>query len=142
MSQSAQLQFQQNSVPELTSSNPYLEGGKDDDAPSTSSLDSDDLHETRPNRWRGHPSTWKDWTESDRRTWAALENVRRGDLSVHLFNAFALRRGFRVGPDVDLPEVRLPCCLVDPGPNVAGKAELTNILRMEMRLATAQPGGT
>ncbi|KAL2143844.1 hypothetical protein VTI28DRAFT_9986 [Corynascus sepedonium] len=104
MSQSAQLQVQQNSAPELTSSNPYLEGGKDDDAPSTSSLDSDDLHETRPNRWRGHPSTWKDWTESDRRTWAALENVRRGDLSVHLFNAFALRRGFRAGPDVDLPE--------------------------------------
>ncbi|KAL2155230.1 hypothetical protein VTH82DRAFT_3906, partial [Thermothelomyces myriococcoides] len=76
----------------------------DDDALSDSSLDSDELHETRPNRWRGHPSTWKTWTESERRTWAALENERRRDLSVHLFNAFALRRGFRVGPEVELSE--------------------------------------
>ncbi|AEO53093.1 hypothetical protein MYCTH_2293968 [Thermothelomyces thermophilus ATCC 42464] len=76
----------------------------DGDALSHTSLDSDELHETRPNRWRGHPSTWKTWTESDRRTWAALENARRGDLSAHLFNAFALRRGFRVGPEFEVPE--------------------------------------
>lgn len=86
----------------------------DDDALSDSSLDSDELHETRPNRWRGHPSTWKTWTESERRTWAALENERRRDLSVHLFNAFALRRGFRVGPEVELSEVRF-CPPLLPG---------------------------
>jgi hypothetical protein len=60
--------------------------------------DSDELHDTRPNRWRGQPSTWRGWTEADRQTWTALENERKGDLAVHLFNAFGLRRGFRVGP--------------------------------------------
>ncbi|KAL2157164.1 hypothetical protein VTH06DRAFT_6385 [Thermothelomyces fergusii] len=79
-------------------------GGGGDDDDDDASLDSDELHETRPNRWRGNPATWKTWTESDRRTWASLENARRADLSVHLFNAFALRRGFRIGPDVELPE--------------------------------------
>ncbi|KAK4038380.1 hypothetical protein C8A01DRAFT_37695 [Parachaetomium inaequale] len=64
--------------------------------------DSDHLHETRPNRWRGHPSTWQSWTERDRRTWLALENVRKEDLGVHLYNAFGLRRGLRGGPDVGL----------------------------------------
>ncbi|KAK4129753.1 hypothetical protein N657DRAFT_653048 [Parathielavia appendiculata] len=63
--------------------------------------DSDELHETRPNRWRGHPSTWRLWTEADRQTWTSLENVRREDLAVHLYNAFGLRQGFRVGPVAD-----------------------------------------
>lgn len=67
---------------------------------SDSDSDSDRLHETRPNRWRGHPSTWQTWTERDRRAWLALENARKEDLAVHLYNAFALRRGLRVGPDV------------------------------------------
>jgi hypothetical protein len=68
--------------------------------------DSDELHATRRNRWRGHPSTWKSWTEADRQTWTALENGRKEDLAVHLYNAFGLRRGFRVGPVPVSVEVR------------------------------------
>ncbi|KXX83168.1 hypothetical protein MMYC01_200340 [Madurella mycetomatis] len=64
------------------------------------SLDSDELRETRPNRWRGHPSTWRTWTERERRTWSALENARRADLAVHLYNAFGLRKGLREAPEV------------------------------------------
>ncbi|KAG7293441.1 hypothetical protein NEMBOFW57_003491 [Staphylotrichum longicolle] len=66
-----------------------------------SSPASSDLHATRPNRWRGHPSTWKTWTETDRQVWTALENARKADLAVHLYNAAGLRRGWRRGPDVD-----------------------------------------
>lgn len=66
-----------------------------------SSPDSEDLHETRPNRWRGHPSTWRTWTENDRQTWTALENVRKEALGVHLYNAYGLRRGYRRGPEVE-----------------------------------------
>ncbi|KAL2259752.1 hypothetical protein VTK26DRAFT_6456 [Humicola hyalothermophila] len=62
---------------------------------SLASLASDDLHETRPNRWRGHPSTWLGWTERERRAWTALEHVRREDLAVHLYNAVGLRKGWR-----------------------------------------------
>ncbi|AEO69950.1 uncharacterized protein THITE_2120715 [Thermothielavioides terrestris NRRL 8126] len=75
-----------------------------DSASATSdlhSLDSETLHETRPNRWRGHPSTWQGWTERDRETWTALENARRGDLAVHLYNACGLKRGWRAGPVQD-----------------------------------------
>lgn len=72
-----------------------------------SSPASSDLHATRPNRWRGHPSTWKTWTEADRQVWTALENARKADLAVHLYNAAGLRRGWRRGPDVDaLGQVR------------------------------------
>ncbi|KAL1837380.1 hypothetical protein VTJ49DRAFT_3939 [Mycothermus thermophilus] len=73
----------------------------EDGSASPGSLESDELRESRPNRFRGHPSTWRTWTEADRQTWVAFENSRRADLAVHLYNAFALRRGLRRGPDVD-----------------------------------------
>lgn len=57
------------------------------------SIDSDELHETRPNRWTGPGSTWRKLTAGDRAVHAALEAVRHRDLSVHLYNAFALKRG-------------------------------------------------
>jgi hypothetical protein len=72
----------------------------DQNGEEPSSPDSEDLHEARPNRWRGHPSTWRTWTEKDRQTWTALENVRKEELGVHLYNAYGLREGFRRGPDV------------------------------------------
>ncbi|KAH6651206.1 hypothetical protein F5144DRAFT_638898, partial [Chaetomium tenue] len=93
-----------------TNTNPNTDTNTNTDSPSTSpsdsASDSDRLHETRPNRWRGHPSTWKTWTERDRRTWLALENARKEDLAVHLYNAFAVRRGLRVGPDVEDGQTR------------------------------------
>ena len=62
--------------------------------------DDDEEEESRPNRWPGPASTWQTHTALDRQTWRALENVRRGDLAVHLYNAFGVRRGLRRGPEV------------------------------------------
>ncbi|KAH7368502.1 hypothetical protein B0T11DRAFT_296152 [Plectosphaerella cucumerina] len=56
------------------------------------SIDSDELYETRPNRWRGAPSTWRSLTEEDRQLHTALTQLRSQDLSIHLYNAAALRR--------------------------------------------------
>lgn len=55
------------------------------------SEDSEDLFESRPNRWRGPPQSWRTLTEEDRLTYDALEKLRNQDLSVHLYNAFALK---------------------------------------------------
>lgn len=72
----------------------------DKDTDEINSLDSDELHETRPNRWAGAPSTWTAITGRDRGTYAALVGLRRGDLAVHLFNAFALKRRLLQGRQV------------------------------------------
>jgi hypothetical protein len=56
------------------------------------SEDSDDLHENRPNRWKGPSSSWRTITEEDRLTHNALERLRNQDLSVHLYNAFKLKQ--------------------------------------------------
>ncbi|KAJ4397411.1 hypothetical protein N0V93_001638 [Gnomoniopsis smithogilvyi] len=55
------------------------------------SEDSEDLFESRPNRWRGPPQSWRTLTEEDRLTFNALERLRNQDLAVHLYNAFALK---------------------------------------------------
>lgn len=47
---------------------------------------------TRPNRYFGPASTWKSWTEKDRTVALSLDRVRSQDLSIHLFNAFYLKR--------------------------------------------------
>lgn len=56
------------------------------------SEDSEELFESRPNRWRGPPQSWRTITEEDRLTFNALERLRNRDLSVHLYNAFALKQ--------------------------------------------------
>lgn len=56
------------------------------------SEDSDELFNTRPNRWRGPPQSWRTLTEEDRLTYNAVERLRNQDLSIHLYNAFALRQ--------------------------------------------------
>lgn len=62
---------------------------------SIASLSSDDLYNSRPNRWRGTRSTWFTLTREDRSVHETLEARRSGDLAVHLYNAFALRKGKR-----------------------------------------------
>lgn len=59
------------------------------------SEDSEDLFETRPNRWRGAPQSWRSLTEEDRLTHNALDRLRNQDLSVHLYNSFALRQNLQ-----------------------------------------------
>lgn len=56
------------------------------------SEDSDDLHENRPNRWKGPPQTWRGITEEERLTYNALVRLRNQDLSLHSYNAWALRQ--------------------------------------------------
>ncbi|POS78896.1 RNA polymerase I specific transcription initiation factor [Diaporthe helianthi] len=57
------------------------------------SEDSDDLHENRPNRWKGPTRSWLSITEEDRLTYNALLRVRNRDLSLHLYDAYKLKQG-------------------------------------------------
>ncbi|TPX15509.1 uncharacterized protein E0L32_004489 [Thyridium curvatum] len=67
----------------------------DYDTDEIRSIDSEDLYEARPNRWKGSHATWRTLTEDDRLTHTALEQTRNQDLSVHLYNAFALKHRHR-----------------------------------------------
>lgn len=56
--------------------------------------DAEDVDD-RPNRYSGPASTWRQWTANERQLAASLDQLRAGDLSVHLYNAHALKRRFR-----------------------------------------------
>ncbi|KAI1262801.1 RNA polymerase I-specific transcription initiation factor-domain-containing protein [Xylariaceae sp. FL1019] len=60
--------------------------------PSSDSDGYDDVDERRPNRWKGPPSTWQQLNSAEIETITALDEIRNRDLSVHLYNAFALKR--------------------------------------------------
>ena len=45
---------------------------------------------SRPNRFRGPPSTWRNWTAPERDLAASLDQLQAEDLSVHLYNSFKL----------------------------------------------------
>ncbi|KAI4198065.1 MAG: hypothetical protein LQ350_005506 [Teloschistes chrysophthalmus] len=47
---------------------------------------------TRPNKYHGAASTWRDWTASERQLAASLDQLQAKDLSIHLYNAFWLKR--------------------------------------------------
>jgi hypothetical protein len=73
--------------------------GWDKDTDEINDIDSEELYETRPNRWRGPASSWRTLTNEDRLTWSALEGLRNQDLSLHLYNAFALKHTHSAAPD-------------------------------------------
>jgi len=56
--------------------------------------DSDDSNDEdeRPNQWKGHPSTWQQLNSAEIDTYTALNEIRNQDLSLHLYNAFALKK--------------------------------------------------
>ncbi|KAL7620216.1 hypothetical protein AAE478_009209 [Parahypoxylon ruwenzoriense] len=58
--------------------------------------DSDDSYDEeedeRPNRWHGPKSTWQQLNSEEIDTLTALKEIRDRDLSIHLYNAFALGR--------------------------------------------------
>lgn len=57
---------------------------------------------SRPNKYRGPPSTWRNWTAPERDLAASLDQLTAKDLSVHLYNAFKLkRRGRKSSLDED-----------------------------------------
>jgi hypothetical protein len=47
---------------------------------------------TRPNRFVGPNSTWREFTEEDRLVHNSMTKLRDQDLSVHLYNAHAMKR--------------------------------------------------
>ncbi|PVH83999.1 hypothetical protein DL98DRAFT_454084 [Cadophora sp. DSE1049] len=66
----------------------------DPDSQSSSEIENDNLN-TRPNRWTGPPTSWQTLTEAERGLAVSLDTIRNGDLSIHLFNAHALKRRAR-----------------------------------------------
>ena len=65
---------------------------QDKDTDEINSIASEELHETRPNRWSGPPTTWRRYTRPERNTFQSLETTRSQDLSIHLYNSFALSK--------------------------------------------------
>ncbi|ESZ97272.1 hypothetical protein SBOR_2346 [Sclerotinia borealis F-4128] len=61
----------------------------------------------RENRWKGPAPTWQRITEEERGLAASLDEIRNKDLSIHLYNSFALKKRAReleandVGDDED-----------------------------------------
>ncbi len=66
-----------------------------DNQSSDASSQDDHYEDVRPNRWKGPLSTWHSLTEQERGLAASLDTLRNEDLSVHLFNAHALKRRAR-----------------------------------------------
>ncbi|MCJ1375446.1 hypothetical protein MMC20_006682 [Loxospora ochrophaea] len=50
----------------------------------------------RANKYYGPPSTWRGWTAAERQLAASLDQIRARDLSIHLYNAHALKRRARL----------------------------------------------
>ncbi|KAI1459950.1 hypothetical protein F4805DRAFT_472532 [Annulohypoxylon moriforme] len=61
--------------------------------------DSDNLFDSeedeRPNRWHGSRATWRDFNSEEIATTTALKEIQDRDLSVHLYNAFALKQRYK-----------------------------------------------
>jgi RNA polymerase I specific transcription initiation factor len=72
---------------------------------SNSDSDSLALSPTRPNRWTGAPSTWAAITSHERGLAASLDSIRNSDLSIHLYNSYALKKRARDVPDGKIEEV-------------------------------------
>jgi hypothetical protein len=50
---------------------------------------------SRPNSWTGPPSTWRSYTREERGVVASLDTIRSQDLSIHLYNAYAIKSRVR-----------------------------------------------
>jgi RNA polymerase I specific transcription initiation factor len=50
---------------------------------------------SRPNRWTGPPSTWRSYTREERGVVTSLDTIRSQDLSIHLYNAHAIKSRVR-----------------------------------------------
>ncbi|KAI8959805.1 RNA polymerase I-specific transcription initiation factor-domain-containing protein [Daldinia sp. FL1419] len=67
--------------------------------------DSDDFsdEDERPNRWHGPQSTWQHFNRSEIDTLTALKEIQDRDLSIHLYNAFALKQGHKKAQEGPIP---------------------------------------
>ena len=66
-----------------------------EDSASSESHYSGSEEPERPNRWTGAPSTWHALTAQERGLEASLVELRNRDLSIHLYNSFALKTSSR-----------------------------------------------
>ncbi|KAM3516281.1 hypothetical protein MY11210_000040 [Beauveria gryllotalpidicola] len=62
------------------------------DSDEIASIASEELHENRPNRWRGSKATWRYVTDEERMLWRSMKQLQDEDLGVHLYNAFVLKK--------------------------------------------------
>ncbi|KAI9783588.1 MAG: hypothetical protein M1816_001339 [Peltula sp. TS41687] len=73
--------------------------GPDDVGPSHQANDDEEdepsYNEIRPNKHQGVSSTWRDWTHNERQLSSSIFQQRSSDLSIHLFNAHALKARLR-----------------------------------------------
>jgi hypothetical protein len=46
----------------------------------------------RPNKFKGPKSTWRNFTEEERLVATSMTKLRDRDLSIHLYNAYAMKR--------------------------------------------------
>ena len=59
---------------------------------------------SRPNKYRGPASTWRNWTAPERELVASLEQLTAKDLSVHLYNIYKLKRRGSVKQKSQIPK--------------------------------------
>jgi len=91
---------------------------KNADAGSETSYDSDGSGSDHDLRWQGPASTWRAHNAEELSTATALEATRDRDLSLHLYNAFALQhrqkaaRAMRIAPEARSDQASL-CPLSD-----------------------------
>ncbi|OTB19460.1 hypothetical protein K445DRAFT_373184 [Daldinia sp. EC12] len=74
----------------------------DEYLPSDDSEDFSD-EDVRTNRWHGPKSTWQQFNHQEIDTLTALKEIRDRDLSIHLYNAFALKQGHKRSQDGPVP---------------------------------------
>lgn len=60
---------------------------------------------SRPNKYRGPASTWRNWTAPERELVASLEQLTAKDLSVHLYNIFKLKKKGSVKQRSQVPKL-------------------------------------
>lgn len=83
------------------------------DSDEIASVASQDLHESRPNRWTGPRREWQRFTIEERRLWQSMQAVESQDLAIHLYNAHALKKRGKdpqTAQDVTVATV----CFLDP----------------------------
>lgn len=87
------------------------------DSDEIASVASQDLRESRPNRWTGPRREWQRFTVEERRLWQSMEAVESKDLAIHLYNAHALKKRGKdpqTAQDVTVTTVRFfffPSCV-------------------------------
>lgn len=64
----------------------------DFDSDEIASINSEDLHQSRPNRWTGESSTWRHYTRQERMLWRSLKQLGNENLAKHLYNAIELAK--------------------------------------------------